>query len=149
VRRCRSFVPDPSAVRDARNLVAEVFAREALSGDVCFVATLLTSELVTNAVLHARTDLEVEVILERDQARVVVKDHDTRLPAPWPGPTDATTGRGLRLVDAMASAWGTEPTEAGKVVWFDLVVDSRRKVSPGSAITQMDGHRSDALPGAT
>jgi anti-sigma regulatory factor (Ser/Thr protein kinase) len=119
-------------------LVAEVCAGAALSGDLCFVATLLTSELVTNAILHAGTEIEVEVTLEAGRARVAVKDRNSQLPEPRTGPRDATTGRGLRLVAAMASAWGAERIDDGKVVWFDLIVDSSTGGPPMVGGTRID-----------
>ena len=88
-------------------------------------ATLVVSELVTNAVLHART--EVEVIVERRGAGVRLEVGDGSQVQPHVkdyGP-DGSTGRGLQLVDGMAAAWGVLPSTRGKVVWVDLDPDPR------------------------
>src|ERR1700736_6081556 len=116
----QTFGPNPGVVREARALVAGVLDREGFPADAVFVAVLLTSELVTNAVRHARTDLEVVVSIDERLAHVAVVDRNTRLPQPALAPSDATTGRGLKLVDAMASAWGADHTPKGKGVWCEV-----------------------------
>lgn len=83
-------------------------------------ATLLVSELVTNAVLHAGTPLDVVVRLRPDRLRVEVHDGSPRLPERKHYAVSASTGRGLLLVEALAAAWGTEEAGGGKVVWFEL-----------------------------
>src|SRR4051812_35299473 len=83
-------------------------------------ATLLVSELVTNAVLHARCAPEVVVVLEGPVLRVEVHDTSPVLPARRHYGIQAGTGRGIVLVEEMATDWGTRPTSAGKVVWFEL-----------------------------
>ena len=92
---------------------------------------LLTSELVTNAVLHAATDVprpSAEIVLSihrtHDLLRVEVRDHDAR-PVPrvrFLAPLASQTGRGLDVVALLASAWGSirVPAGEGKVVWFEL-----------------------------
>jgi len=120
VEHRQSFVPERGVVGDARHMVAAALADEGFGGEACFVATVLTSELVTNAVIHAGGAFELVVTVDDDRARVAVEDSDGRLPQLGRAPPDATTGRGLKLVDAMASAWGAERSTTGKVVWFDL-----------------------------
>ncbi len=83
-------------------------------------ARLLVSELVTNAVLHAGTPLDVVVRLRTDRLRVEVRDGSSRLPERKHYAVSASTGRGLLLVEALATAWGTEEAGDGKVVWFEL-----------------------------
>ncbi len=83
-------------------------------------ATLLTSELVTNAVLHARSAVEVTVRLDDGQLWVGVSDSDTGPPVHKRYGPEAATGRGLLLVERIARAWGTEVSAAGKIVWFCL-----------------------------
>jgi anti-sigma regulatory factor (Ser/Thr protein kinase) len=82
------------------------------------VALLLVSELVTNAVLHARTDIAVTVDVAGGRMRVAVHDRSA---------TDILTrrvgedvGRGLLLVERLADGWGIERTGSGKGVWFEL-----------------------------
>ena len=83
-------------------------------------ALLLTTELVTNAVIHARS--AVSVTLRRGVERLRVEVSDTGGGAlRFREPTgDAQTGRGLQLLEALASSWGTSAFEAGKLVWFEL-----------------------------
>lgn len=84
-------------------------------------AQLLTSELVTNAVLHAGTEVQVVVEAYGQTVHVEVIDLTQRLPVARFTPyDDLQTGRGLTLLDGMATAWGVDPLERGKSVWFDL-----------------------------
>lgn len=106
-----------------------------LSEDECYTVKLLTSELVTNAVCHAHTDIEVKVVVDQNAVNVMVRDHSTSPPAPTRPPLDATNGRGLQIVEELSSNWGSEPTEDGKVVWFELTVpgDSSPEAPAGSS----------------
>ena len=83
---------------------------------------LLTNELISNAVLHARTDMELRVRTWDDVLRVEVHDGNTRRPIPSLTPSDATSGRGLHLVESLADRWGVDGTPDGKVVWFELPI---------------------------
>jgi len=81
---------------------------------------LLTSELVTNAILHARTPVQLGVVVDVDRALVCVAD---RLPSgpeltPRPHTPDRPGGRGLALVADLSETWGTTAYPAGKTVWF-------------------------------
>jgi anti-sigma regulatory factor (Ser/Thr protein kinase) len=80
---------------------------------------LLVSELVTNAIRHARTPFELSVHVDGSQVTVGVLDHDRTQPrVRHAGPTD-TSGRGLHIVQAMAASWGTElVARDSKRVWF-------------------------------
>ena len=94
-----------------------------LSPGVVDCAALLTSELVTNAVLHAATPITLTLHVLPDRIRVDVADASPTLPAVKDYGPDAVTGRGLSLFDTLASNWGVQPVEGGKVVWFELPVD--------------------------
>ena len=83
-------------------------------------ATLLTSELVTNAVLHARSRPELKLRLAGDRLWVGVADNTPVSPVRKRYGAEAATGRGLLLVERLAAAWGTSITDQGKVVWFEL-----------------------------
>lgn len=84
------------------------------------VATLLVSELVTNAVLHANTDITVRVLPVAAGVRVEVHDVSSRVPVTRQFGLEAATGRGLLLVEALANDWGVDPTATGKTVWFEV-----------------------------
>jgi len=115
-----SLDPVPSSVGLARRFVSDVLVD--LADDRRDVALLLTSELVTNAILHARTPVELSVVVEGDKVLVCVGDrlevsdalvaHDHSRTRPG--------GRGLALVADLSSAWGTHAHVGGKTVWFVL-----------------------------
>ncbi len=92
------------------------------TGDVDTVL-LLVSEVVTNAVRHAATPFELTITIEGPQVTVAVVDHDRAHPPEVRDPKpDDTSGRGLRIVDELASSWGSEPVEQdAKRVWFSLL----------------------------
>ena len=91
--------------------------------EVVECAALLTSELVTNAVLHAATPFTVTLHLMTDRIRVDVADRSPVVPSIKDYATDAATGRGLTLFTTLASDWGVQPIMGGKIVWFELPVD--------------------------
>ncbi|MEU9861519.1 ATP-binding protein [Streptomyces sp. NPDC047971] len=85
------------------------------------VAELLTSELVTNALIHTDHGAVVTATVVPDSLRVEVRDFVPGLPEPWvPIADDGTHGRGLVLVQELADSWGVEDHGVGKVVWFEL-----------------------------
>jgi anti-sigma regulatory factor (Ser/Thr protein kinase) len=105
--------------------LARVIVREMLDG--LPAATLettetLVNELVTNAVLHARSILILHVDAGGSQVRVGVEDLSSNHPQPGQPPVDAEHGRGLMLVDALSTAWGWDRTPTGKTVWFELPI---------------------------
>ena len=108
---------------------ARHFVQDVLTGtDDCLRNTvlLLTSEVATNAMLHAGRKFDVSVeYIENGGVRVSVTDDSTQMPQPRVTPVDAITGRGLSLVEALASAWGGTGHRNGKVVWFEIGVTRR------------------------
>lgn len=89
------------------------------------VAVLLTSEVVTNAVLHggphtAGAEVVVEVDVSPVRVRVVVSDEGLGRPTLGRPVANDLSGRGLRLVDSMSSSWGMTPNATGKSVWFEV-----------------------------
>jgi len=84
------------------------------------VASLLTSELVTNALVHGGGDASLSVGLVPGGVHVEVADALPGDLSPSAWSAEATSGRGLALVEALASAWGVRPSGSGKVVWFEL-----------------------------
>lgn len=82
---------------------------------------LLTSEVVTNALLHSGTPLRV--LVERDGAgvRVSVQDGSVVPPVQRRHSTTASTGRGVQLLGSVADEWGWQPIATGKLVWFRVL----------------------------
>ena len=111
--------PDATSAGRARRLVGEV-VREAALDDLADAALLLVSETVTNAVLHAATDIELTVVADEGSLRVEVRDGSSVLPGVRHYEEEATTGRGVGLVELLATSWGVEPEPGGKTVWFTL-----------------------------
>ena len=116
----RTLPPHASSVGEARRLVrAEL--REAGREDLIDAAELLVSELVTNALVHAGTPIEVTASVGDSGLRVEIGDGSPNLPAPRRHARMAGTGRGLRLLQQMVDSWGAYPYADGKIVWFELV----------------------------
>jgi anti-sigma regulatory factor (Ser/Thr protein kinase) len=116
---CLEFECDPQMAVVARQFLRQrLEAWEATSH--IDAAVLVASELVTNAVLHARTAMTLRVEMRGDLIRIEVFDGNPRLPMPASCPPDATSGRGLALISALSSAWGIEHRDGGKVVWAEI-----------------------------
>ena len=112
--------PELRSIRTARLFVGEHCRLAGLSPERCDDALLLASELVTNAVLHGRSEVCVEVEERGAVLRVSVLDENSRHPAPVAEDPDALDGRGLALVEALSQRWGVEDRPLGKAVWFEL-----------------------------
>ena len=114
--------PEPAAVPASRR----VLVQEGLDEDLAHTVCLLTSELVTNCVRHARFSPRDRIVLAArladDFVRVEVRD-----PGPGfePDVRHANAGYGLRMVDMLAARWGVDSDERGCRVWFE--VDRRRR----------------------
>lgn len=109
--------PATESVPVARRFVREVLRESAVDVDT---ATLLVSEVVTNAVLHARSPLSVRVVERGDTARIEVSDGSPVPPRVHSFSSLSATGRGLRLLGQLALAWGVEPSDHGKTIWFEI-----------------------------
>jgi anti-sigma regulatory factor (Ser/Thr protein kinase) len=115
------LAPEPASVPRARRKVRELLAAERCGADED-TALLLVSEVVTNAVLHARTDVHVDLWCVGERLRVEVRDGSAAMPALHFYSAEAATGRGLRLLDRLADRWGAErddtPDAHSKTVWL-------------------------------
>jgi anti-sigma regulatory factor (Ser/Thr protein kinase) len=90
-------------------------------------AELGVSELVANAVRYAKTDVTLTISVETE-VTIAVIDSEPRLRRPFRYATDdlfAESGRGLRIVAAVADDWGIEARSGGKAVWFSLALPDR------------------------
>jgi anti-sigma regulatory factor (Ser/Thr protein kinase) len=94
----------------------------ALPGDLLEIALLLTSELVTNAVKYGGEHIVLVVTDETRLLRVEVRDDGPHPPRMGAAESQDLGGRGLLLVESLATEWGTGPADGhpGKVVWFTL-----------------------------
>ncbi|MFF1463032.1 SpoIIE family protein phosphatase [Streptomyces sp. NPDC058330] len=129
-RAAATFDPVGRSVATAR-----AFVRDTLQGwgytDVVDDAVVLTSELVTNAVVHAGTAADVLCLRTEDGVRVEVSDHYPEREIPLQssgldfGSPDREGGRGLLLCAALATRWGVEYSPAHKHVWFQLDLPER------------------------
>jgi hypothetical protein len=142
--------PTPRAAGEARRFVAATCQRWGIGGVIDEV-TLAVSELVTNAVLHARTHINVELCVVGGELTVCVIDRDPRPPVVRPVRLDLLAdldaappitpdvddrhamthvgssgsiagGRGLLIVDALADEWGVAERVDGKEVWLTMPV---------------------------
>ena len=109
----------PSSVGQARRFLAEQLNGR-VDADVADVATLLLSELVTNAVLHTSSSARVRLLIEDSGLLVAVEDAGETGPSRRPHDVDALCGRGLELVEGLADGYGVLRRPAGKSVWFIL-----------------------------
>lgn len=129
-RAAASFEPLGRSVATARS-----FVRDTLQGwgfaDIIDDAVVLTSELVTNAVVHAGTSADVLCLRTDDGVRVEVADRYPEREVPLQGSAvtmgspDREGGRGLQLCAALAGRWGVEYTPTQKHVWFQLDLPER------------------------
>lgn len=105
---------------EARRHVRDVLNEWGLQ-DLCDAALLLTSELVTNAVVHARSQIRLLVELyDGAEVRIAVSDSSPVPPSLRPRSDSATTGRGLLLLSRLADRWDADVSSTGKTVWFTL-----------------------------
>ncbi|MGW1749434.1 SpoIIE family protein phosphatase [Streptomyces sp. NPDC002092] len=129
-RAAASFEPVGRSVATARS-----FVRDTLQGwgfaDIVDDAVVLTSELVTNAVVHAGTSADVLCLRSDEGVRIEVADRYPEREIPLQGhpvnmgSPDREGGRGLQLCAALAGRWGVEYTPTHKQVWFQLDLPER------------------------
>jgi hypothetical protein len=121
-KRCVPLTAGPMAPGIARGQVRATIAAWDIPVDMS-VAILLTSELVTNAVMHeAGETISLVITCGYGQLGVDVHDTSCKLPVSVDGPPDAETGRGLVLVASLSSSWGYYRTPTGKAVYFTLAL---------------------------
>ncbi len=102
----------------SRRLITERLRH--LPDDHVQTVTLLTSELVTNAVRHGTGQVGVHVTWDETGVRVEVEDGSPAWPVMRPREPGASSGLGLFVVDGLSSCWGVLPKASGKAVWFTL-----------------------------
>ena len=123
------FEGDLGSPAQARALVRQALAAWDCD-DLDDVASLLTTEVVANAVRYAADQIALRVSLDDDVVRVEVHDTNPVLPEGRRVARGATSGRGLQVVEALAQRWGAHRQGTGKIVWFEIA--ARGQPSEGS-----------------
>ncbi len=126
MRTSTTLPPDLASVPAARRWAVSLCLAQGLSAEVVGDVALLVSELVTNGVVHGRSELTLELVIDvgddgRFSLHVEVADGDSRLPRIETRDAEAIGGRGLGIVTAVADDFGVRELPFGKAVWFDLV----------------------------
>jgi anti-sigma regulatory factor (Ser/Thr protein kinase) len=112
--------PLAESVRTARQYVQRRCLEAQFPPRLCAEAILLTGEVVSNVVCHARTEARVRVRTRSDRLIVEVTDAGNATAAVAPVQPTPQGGRGLRIVETLATSWGVRPCARGKTVWFQL-----------------------------
>ncbi|WP_327026867.1 ATP-binding SpoIIE family protein phosphatase [Micromonospora sp. NBC_01739] len=122
-RSARMEVPaEPTAPSRVRHWLTAQLTEWQVAESVIGAAVLCTSELTTNALLHAGTAARVEIDLSPERLLVSVADSGSRGTVTR-ARTDtlSSRGRGLGLIEELSDAWGTDPTVRGSTVWFEIL----------------------------
>jgi len=123
-QRTRTVAFDPASVsvRRAREVVKELCAEGAVGQETLDTVLLLTSELVTNAVLHGEGQAVLDGHVDPRRVRVTITDESPKLPQVRHTEGQLTEGgRGMLLVEELATRWGVDATTSGgKTVWFEV-----------------------------
>lgn len=116
------FANVPESVGRARSAVKEKMASWDCDGDLIETAITLTSELVTNCVIHAADSPAFIAVcfFEDEYLTIAVMDFGAAMPQIREPDPDSVAGRGLLLVEAMSDHWGYEPFSGGKLVFADI-----------------------------
>lgn len=122
----------PESAARARRFISDFCTAAGLGAPLCEVASLLTSELVTNAVRYGGSRAVLEAQLPPGRLRVSVADSGPGTPeVGLSPPVTAESGRGVLLVSALAARWGVERLdEGGKAVWFELDLEPEQEDDP-------------------
>ncbi len=123
MKATRRFNHVAESVAAARRFAAEIL-RDA-DPEVLSAVRLMVSELATNCIRHTGDHFELTIIATPEEIRVQATDLEAGQPRlRVPKPTDLS-GRGLQIIDTLATSWGYEPLGSGKRVWFTLMVADR------------------------
>ncbi len=109
----------PSSVSRIRRFAVEACRRSAAGVD-CDTVALLVSEVATNALVHGAGEVRVRVVPQPPGVRIEVVDGSTAMPQRRQASSIDEGGRGIALVEALSTAWGSEASADGKTVWFEL-----------------------------
>ena len=134
----KAFPASAESVGEARHLVSAHLEHRGCCLESIEQATLLTSEVASNAVLHATTGgFTLDVDVSGDTVHVRVGDDDSRPPTRRRCGVGDESGRGLLLLDKLADRWGVRIQLKGKAVWFELPCSLPRPRSGGPEAVAM------------
>jgi anti-sigma regulatory factor (Ser/Thr protein kinase) len=105
----------------ARHHVRETLEARHIPEQTVDTVELLTSEIVTNAIVHGHSAPTVALVVSDQDVRVAVADDSSHYPELRRAGPETAGGRGIHLVDRLSSVWGSEPIAGGgKQVWFEV-----------------------------
>ena len=120
----RLFIPSPEVLRSVRQFVLDSL-RDTDDEELLSRIEIVTSELATNAVMHARSPFRVSISRSASSVTIAVRDTSFELPEHAAGHTDRAGGRGVGLVAAFSAAWGIDEEPDGKTVWAEIAKPRR------------------------
>jgi DNA-binding NarL/FixJ family response regulator len=115
-----TFPPEARSASDARRFARETLARWACPEAASEAVVLLVSELVTNAIIHAKTTVDVQLSLLSGHLRVEVVDRAPEYIRRRAAADEDQSGRGMALIDTLTTGWGIDERPDGKAVWFEV-----------------------------
>jgi anti-sigma regulatory factor (Ser/Thr protein kinase) len=141
------LLPEPRSASSARDFIRRCFSEWRAGQEAGLdTALLVVTELVTNAVRHGRSTVTLAVTVNDERVLLEVQDESTGVPTVRHPGWQSLGGRGLLLVDAMATSWGVRATPAGKVVWAELPAPAHMLEPSGGVPSGRAG--ADGLPEA-
>lgn len=132
--------PHPAAPSAARRWVMDQIRGLDVPADSTQVLSLLVSEMVTNAVIHARTAITVGVTPLDGAVLVTVSDRNLVEPEQQPYSSSRPSGRGIALIEALAEEWGVVSDDFGKTVWCTVRASDLTDSTYGSALSHPGQH---------
>lgn len=133
----------PDAVPKARRLVASVL--RGCPASVVADAELIVAELATNALLHGAPPVRLRLRSADSRIRIEIEDTGRTIPVRVRQSTQAMTGRGLQLVEAIAAEWGVSPSDGGKTVWAEVLEDEIDAAVEADPARLLEAFEIDAL----
>jgi hypothetical protein len=131
----------PSSAAEARRVARSTLDEWDLSGRPGLVDTvsLLVTELVSNGVRHAQTQLELSLTLDGSCLRIAVTDGDPHPPVARVRQELSVGGWGLALIDSLSTEWGTDIDDnRGKTVWFEIDTSATESAARSSSLSLRD-----------
>ncbi|HSE54224.1 MAG TPA: SpoIIE family protein phosphatase [Nocardioidaceae bacterium] len=125
------FEATEHAVTEARHLASHHLTERSVRGTLVDDVVLVTSELVTNAIVHGLGPIDLRMRINPREVLVEVQDRGTFQPRKLRPTAEDEHGRGLQIVAALAARWGTRATEDGKSVWCVVSADDALDTDPG------------------